>query len=73
MTGAQGQLGSELVPALRERYGTDYVVASDIRMPHASTPRAHGPFEFVDCTNTRQLQEVVRRYNIDTIYHLAAI
>ncbi len=73
MTGALGQIGSELVPALRERNGTDDVVASDIRRPHASTPGVQGPFEFVDCTNTRQLQEVVRRYNIDTIYHLAAI
>jgi nucleoside-diphosphate-sugar epimerase len=70
VTGALGQIGSELVPALRARYGEERVVASDIRMP----PRGHdGPFEFVDCTNQRQIQEVVRRGRINLIYHLAAL
>lgn len=70
VTGALGQIGSELVPILRERYGLDQVIASDIRMP----PRDHdGPFEFVDGTNPRQVQEVVQRHGIDTIYHLAAL
>lgn len=70
VTGALGQIGSELVDALRERYGEDAVVASDIRMP----PRGDdGPFEFVDCTNLRSLNEVIRRYDVGTIYHLAAL
>jgi nucleoside-diphosphate-sugar epimerase len=70
VTGALGQIGSELVPALRARYGEERVVASDIRMP----PRGEdGPFEFVDCTNLRQIQEVVRRGRINLIYHLAAL
>ncbi len=72
MTGALGQIGAELVPALRARYGADAVVASDLRMP----PPGHehgGPFEYVDCTHTRQIEAVVRRYDIDTIYHLAAL
>lgn len=70
VTGALGQIGSELVPALRSRYGEERVVASDVRMP----PRGHGgPFEFVDCTNQRQIQEVVRRGRINMIYHLAAL
>lgn len=70
VTGALGQIGSELVPALRERYGEDAVVASDIRMPPRGT---NGPFEFVDTTNLRQLTEVVRRNQVGTIYHLAAL
>jgi nucleoside-diphosphate-sugar epimerase len=70
VTGALGQIGSELVPALRERYGEDAVVASDIRMPPRGTD---GPFEFVDTTNLRQLTEVVRRNQVGTIYHLAAL
>src|SRR4051812_18000119 len=70
VTGALGQIGSELVPKLREQYGEDAVVASDIRMPPRGTD---GPFEFVDSTNLRQVTEVVRRNQICTIYHLAAL
>src|SRR5215210_495293 len=70
VTGALGQIGSELVPVLRERYGEDQVVASDIRMPPRGTD---GPFEFVDTTNPRQVTGVVRRNQIGTIYHLAAL
>ena len=72
VTGALGQIGSELVPALRERYGSDNVVASDIRIPPAGSS-ANGPFEYLDCTELRQIQEVVRKYEVDTIYHLAAL
>ena len=70
VTGALGQIGSELVPALRERYGDDQVVASDVRMPPRGTD---GPFEFLDCTNIRQITDVVRRNQVGTIYHLAAL
>lgn len=70
VTGALGQIGSELIPALRAVYGEDQVVASDIRMPPRGTD---GPFEFVDTTNLRQLTEVVRRNEVGTIYHLAAL
>jgi nucleoside-diphosphate-sugar epimerase len=73
VTGALGQIGSELVPALRERYGAEGVVASDLRMPHAGAPADDGPFEHLDCTHLRQIQEVVRRYEVGTIYHLAGI
>jgi nucleoside-diphosphate-sugar epimerase len=72
VTGALGQIGSELVPALRARYGGDTVVASDLRM--VSSPAATaGRHEQVDCTDLRQLAELVRRHNIGTIYHLAAL
>ncbi len=72
VTGAAGQIGSELIPALREKYGADRVIASDIRMP-ASITTAEGPFEHLDCTKPDQVHEVVRRHDIRTIYHLAAM
>jgi len=73
VTGALGQIGSELVPALRERYGADQVVASDIRMVPRSELFGEGPFEFLDCTRQKRIQEVVQRYRIGTVYHLAAL
>ncbi len=72
MTGALGQIGSELVPALSERYGADQVIASDIRMP-AHTGGSDRPFEYVDCTVKRTIDEVVRKYDVGTIYHLASL
>ena len=70
VTGALGQIGTELVPALRERYGVEQVVASDIRF--ASDP-LEGPFEHCDCTHIREIEHAVRQHRIDTIYHLAAL
>jgi nucleoside-diphosphate-sugar epimerase len=72
VTGALGQIGSELVPALRARYGADRVLATDIRMPPRGTEEA-GPFDFVDTTNQRHIQEAVRRHGVGTIFHLAAL
>ncbi|MGM0576845.1 MAG: L-threonine 3-dehydrogenase [Myxococcota bacterium] len=73
VTGALGQIGSELVTALRRRYGNDRVVASDIRIQKPGKRPPPEPFEFLDCTKTSQIADVVRRRNIGTIYHLAAI
>jgi len=72
VTGAAGQIGAELVPALREALGADSVVASDVRMPAAGASSG-GPFEHVDCTHIREIETVVRRHDVDTIYHLAAL
>jgi nucleoside-diphosphate-sugar epimerase len=73
VTGALGQIGSELTAALRDRYGVDNVIASDIRMMPRDALNSDGPFEFVDCTRGTLLQEVVRKHDIGTIYHLAAL
>jgi nucleoside-diphosphate-sugar epimerase len=73
VTGALGQIGSELVPTLRSRYGGDNVVASDVRVIRRDEAETGGPFEYLDVTSARGLQEAVRRYNVDTIYHLAAL
>jgi nucleoside-diphosphate-sugar epimerase len=70
VTGALGQIGSELVPALRERYGADAVIASDIKTPEGAPG---GPFERLDCTVREEVDRVVTRYDVGAIYHLAAL
>jgi nucleoside-diphosphate-sugar epimerase len=72
VTGALGQIGSELVPALRERYGADRVVASDVRVP-LGAGSSEGPFEHVDCTHIREIERAVQRHDVCTVYHLAAL
>jgi nucleoside-diphosphate-sugar epimerase len=71
VTGALGQIGTELTAALRRRHGVEAVIASDVRM--GSQGEADGPFEYADITDARQIGEVVRRHKIGTIYHLAAL
>jgi nucleoside-diphosphate-sugar epimerase len=71
VTGALGQIGSELIPALKVRYGEGAVVAADVRAPRAGAEV--GLFEHLDVTSLKQIQEVIRRHQIDTIYHLAAL
>jgi nucleoside-diphosphate-sugar epimerase len=73
VTGALGQIGSELVVALRTRYGNESVIASDIRLPPLETLRPGERFEFLDSTNARQVQDIVRNGEVGTIYHLAAL
>lgn len=72
VTGAVGQIGTELVAALRERYGESNVVATDLREPSAEVAEA-GPFERLDCRDGQALAEAVDRHRIDTVFHLAAI
>ena len=72
VTGASGQIGSELTPKLRERYGSENVVASDIREPSGALI-GQGPYEILDVTEKERLERVVREHEIDTIFHLAAI
>ena len=52
VTGALGQIGSELVPALRERYGSDNVVASDIRVPPKQVA-TDGPYSEIEIGTPR--------------------
>jgi len=72
VVGALGQIGSELLIALRDKYGVSNVIATDIRFRNKEADD-NGPFEIVDCTDIRSLAEVVKKYQIDTIFHLAAI
>ncbi len=71
ITGAAGQIGTDLVRALRARDGADAVVATDL------TPCPErwgdGPCETLDVTDAAALDGLVRQYGVGTIYHLASL
>ncbi|MFQ5537432.1 MAG: NAD-dependent epimerase/dehydratase family protein, partial [Gemmatimonadota bacterium] len=72
VTGAGGQIGSWLVPALREVYGDAAVLATDVRTPPPSVAGS-GPFQVLDATDPKAVGQAVMRHEADAIYHLAAI
>jgi len=73
VTGALGQIGSELTVELRSRYGADNVVASDIR-PADDNPVVHGgPWSQLDVTDPEAIVKVIGNHRIDSIFHMAAI
>jgi nucleoside-diphosphate-sugar epimerase len=74
VTGALGQIGSELTMRLREVYGEDNVVASSKSAKDGQIELTEtGLFEVVDVTNRQQLAEAVQKHKINTIIHLAAV
>jgi nucleoside-diphosphate-sugar epimerase len=73
VTGAVGQIGSELTPVLRKSLGEENVVAAGHTKKPDKVFLESGPFHFIDCTDINAVAEVVRRYKVDTIFHLAAL
>lgn len=73
VTGAVGQIGSELTAALRKQYGHDNVVATDLRMPTDVELRDAGPFEFLDVLDSNHITRVMQIHDIGTVFHLAAV
>ena len=73
VTGAAGQIGSELTLALRKAYGNDNVVA----LAHVTQPGKEllesGPCDFFDCRDPETTAEIANKYKVDTIYHLASV
>jgi nucleoside-diphosphate-sugar epimerase len=70
ITGAFGQIGTELTTALREKHGVDQVWATGRRLPDGSAGR--GPVELLDVTDQAAIEDVLQRLDIDHVYHLAA-
>ena len=73
ITGANGQIGSELLPELRRRYGAEQVVAAfHKRLPDRKLLDS-GPHCFVDVRDGGKLAQIIREFRIDSIFHLAAL
>lgn len=68
--GSSGQIGTELVQNLREIYGIDGVIASDVKVTEQAK---EGPFEVIDVMNAQGLLEIVQRHKVTQIYLLAAL
>ena len=72
--GSTGQIGSELTMELRSRYGNSHVIAGYIKSSEPTgVLKESGPSALADVTDADAIAKVVRDYNIDTIYNLAAL
>jgi nucleoside-diphosphate-sugar epimerase len=71
ITGACGQLGSELTAELRNLYGSGNVVATDIVEPNPQI--GEGPFEHLDVMDKGRVEKLIDQYDVKIVYHLAAL
>ena len=73
VTGAVGQIGSELTLSLREKFGNDNVLATGRKTKPSETLLDSGPFEYIDIVKKETVEKVIKEYDIDTVYNMAAI
>ncbi|MGX8797560.1 L-threonine 3-dehydrogenase [Fusibacter sp. JL298sf-3] len=73
ITGAGGQIGTELTERLRREYGVDNVVATNVVSNVNEVVEKNGIFEELDVTDGQKLHDLIKKYNIDTVMNLAAI
>ena len=73
VTGALGQIGTELVSSLRQRHGKDKVLATDIRSPKQESNFPDGPFSNLSVLDGDKMERVILEEDIGTVFHLAAI
>ncbi|TDM00870.1 L-threonine 3-dehydrogenase [Macrococcus carouselicus] len=73
ITGACGQIGTELTAKLREIYGQDNVLATDLRRPEEGSRVLEGPFEELDVTDAEKMDRIAEAFKADTIMHMAAL
>jgi nucleoside-diphosphate-sugar epimerase len=69
MLGANGQIGTVLARALREKFGVESVITSDLREPDQQS----GPHEILNVLDSDGLKSLIDKYQVTQIYHLAAI
>ncbi|AYC28762.1 L-threonine 3-dehydrogenase [Paenisporosarcina cavernae] len=72
VTGALGQIGSELIVKLRETYGAENVLATDIRQTDSPVVQG-GPFEVLDVMDAEKMFDSAKRFGADTMMHMAAL
>lgn len=70
--GASGQIGSVLTTELRKKYGASAVIASDIKAPKKESSQV-GLFVQIDATSYDAVLNIVKRYNVSTVYLMAAM
>ncbi|SES02270.1 L-threonine 3-dehydrogenase [Psychrobacillus sp. OK032] len=72
VTGALGQIGSELITKLRKEYGAENVLATDIRNVSSEVSKG-GPFEILDVTDGEKMHQIAKNFGADTMMHMAAL
>lgn len=73
VTGALGQIGSELTLSLKDRYGADNVIATDIQPDTAKKISGDVPFALLDVLKLEMIEAVIQKHRVNTVYHLAAL
>ena len=73
VTGASGQIGSDLIPELRKLNGDENVIASVNKTPMTDEVQNSGPNTKIDVRNIDEIESVIKKYKIDTIFHLGSI
>lgn len=71
--GSNGQIGSELVPELGRKYGTESVISSDLNPPLKSQNHFDGIFVQLNVLDIKRIEEIVKEYEINTIFNLASL
>ena len=72
VTGAFGQIGTELTEALRSRHGSDNVLATGRHVPEQPED-TRGPTATLDVTDASAVRRIIESHEINVVYHLAAI
>lgn len=73
ITGANGQIGSELRETLAAQYGSDQVISIDLNKPAGYDAKKLGVLESVDVTDRQAIEKIIDQYQVGTVFHLVGI